>query len=147
VTFRTLAGCCPFHGDCLEGLASGPAIAARYGKPLDQLADTSGAVEVIGYYLGQLATTCILLLSPQRIVFGGGVMQQQALYAVIRSTALQLINGYVGIGAADTKLEKLIVAPGLGERSGLVGAFALAKQADVSDKAAPLHSLPPAHSP
>ena len=102
---------------------------------------------MIGYYLGQLATTCILLLSPQRIVFGGGVMQQQALYAVIRSTALQLINGYVGIGAADTKLEKLIVAPGLGERSGLVGAFALAKQADVSDKAAPLHSLPPAHSP
>ena len=145
---KNFAGCCPFHGDCLEGLASGPAIAARYGKPLDQLADTSEAVEAIGYYLGQLASTCILMMSPQRIVFGGGVMQQQDLYPVIRRTALQLINGYVGIGANDPTLQQLIVAPGLGERSGIVGAFALAKQADVSDKAAPLpHSPLPQRSP
>jgi fructokinase len=131
---KDFAGCCPFHGDCLEGLASGPAIAARYGKPLDELADTSEAVEVVGYYLGQLASTCILLLSPQRIVFGGGVMQQAALYPVIRRTALQLINGYVGIGALDTTLEQLIVAPGLGERSGISGAFALARQAQTDDQ-------------
>lgn len=123
------AGCCPFHGDCLEGLASGPAIITRYGKALDQLADASEAVDIIGYYLGQLAATCILLLSPQRVIFGGGVMQQHALYPVIRQTVSQYINGYVGIGASVAALEHLIVPPGLGERAGIAGALVLAKQA------------------
>ncbi len=126
------AGCCPFHGDCLEGLASGPAIAARFGKPLDQLADATAAVDIIGYYLGQLAATCILLLSPERLIFGGGVMQQQALYPVIRQTVSRLINGYVGIGATDTALQQLIVPPGLGEHAGIAGALALAKQAEAA---------------
>ena len=126
------AGCCPFHRDCLEGLASGPAIAARFGKPLDELADTSEAVDIIGYYLGQLATTCILLLSPERIIFGGGVMQHHALFPVIRRTVSQLINGYVGIGSTTASLQQLIVPPGLGERAGIAGALALAKQAEAA---------------
>jgi fructokinase len=120
------AGCCPFHGDCLEGLASGTAITARYGKALDQLGDDSIALQVIGDYLGQLAATCILMLSPQRIVFGGGVMQQAALYPLIRASAAQLLNGYVGID--EGLLERVIVAPGLGARSGITGAYLLAKQ-------------------
>lgn len=118
-------GTCPFHGDCLEGLASGPAIVARFGKALDQLADNSDAIEIIGYYLGQLASTCILMLSPQRLVIGGGVMQQQSLYAVIRRTASRFLNGYAGIG---NSLDHLIVPPALGERSGIAGAFVLATQ-------------------
>lgn len=120
-------GCCPFHGDCLEGLASGTAITARYGMSLDRMADDHAAVQVIGDYLGQLATTCILLLSPQRIVFGGGVMQQKALYPVIRATAAYLLNGYAGIGAGEDALAQLIVPPGLGERAGITGAFLLAR--------------------
>lgn len=122
------AGCCPFHNDCLEGLASGPAIAARYCKPLDQLGADSNAIQVIGDYLGQLATHCILLLSPQRIIFGGGVMQQQALYPVMRATAASLLNGYAGIGSGAGAFEQLIVPPGLGARAGITGAFLLAKQ-------------------
>lgn len=119
-------GCCPFHGDCLEGLASGPAIDARYHVSLDQMAKNDAAIQIIGDYLGQLATTCILLLSPQRIVFGGGVMQQQALYPVIRATAARLLNGYAGIAADEAALAQLIVPPGLGERAGITGAFLLA---------------------
>lgn len=124
------AGCCPFHGDCLEGLASGVAIAARYGRPLDQLGDDSAAIQVVGDYLGQLATTCILLLSPQRLIFGGGVMQQQALFPVMRATAVRLLNGYAGIGTGAGALEQVIVPPGLGARAGIAGAFLLATQAE-----------------
>lgn len=121
------SGCCPFHGDCVEGMASGTAIKARYGKPLDQLPDDSDALELIGDYLGQLASTCVLLLSPQRIVFGGGVMQQSALYPLIRASAAKQLNGYAGI--SEAALERLIVPPGLGARSGIAGAYLLAKQA------------------
>lgn len=124
-------GCCPFHGDCLEGLASGAAIAARLGGPLDESGDDDMARIVrdhAGNYLGQLATNCILLLSPQRIVFGGGVMQQRTLYPAIRATAARLLNGYAGIGHSDGALEGLIVPPGLGDRAGITGAYLLASQ-------------------
>lgn len=125
----TFAGCCPFHGDCLEGLASGTAIAARYGTSLDRLPAASSAEQVIGDYLGQLATTGILLLSPQRIVLGGGVLQCGGLYPEIRKTVGRLLNGYAGIGSDSAALKRLIVPPGLGERSGIVGAYLLATRA------------------
>ena len=121
------AGVCPFHGDCLEGLASGVAIAARYGAALDQLPASHEAHELEAYYLGQLATSVILLLSPHRLIFGGGVMQTPGLLPGIRKTAAQLLNGYAGLGAA-TALEELIVEPQLGVRSGIIGALALAQR-------------------
>jgi fructokinase len=119
-------GTCPFHGDCLEGLASGPAIRARHGMALDELHDVEKAIAVTGFYLGQLAISAILLLSPQRIIFGGGVMQHAALLPELRRVAAQLLNGYAGLGGLDA-LNALIVAPGLGERSGIVGARLLAQ--------------------
>lgn len=119
------SGLCPFHGDCLEGLASGPAIVARFGTNLDQLRADHDAVELVGYYLGQLAASVILLLSPQRIVFGGGVMAAPALLTAIRNSAAVLLNGYAGSGDAAA-LAEVIVAPGLGARSGIAGALALA---------------------
>jgi fructokinase len=125
---QVFAGTCPFHGDCLEGLASGPALSARYGKALDELDETQEAVAVAGFYLGQLASTAILLLAPQRVIFGGGVMQHAALLPEVRRAAVQLLNGYAGLGDAHA-LEALIVAPGLGERSGIVGALLLAQAA------------------
>jgi len=119
-------GICPFHGDCLEGLASGPAILQRYGCPLDQLPENHPAWQVTGYYLGQLATTVILLLSPQRLIFGGGVMQSNGLYPAIRQSTAALLNGYAGLGS-EAALEQQIVAPALGQRAGIEGAFALAR--------------------
>ena len=123
------AGVCPFHGDCLEGLASGPAIVARYGVALDRLPDGHEAFDIIGNYLGQLAANAILMLSPQRIVFGGGVMKNEALFPTIRATAARLIGGYASLGTTAESLEQVIVAPRLGERSGLIGAITLAKSA------------------
>jgi fructokinase len=123
------AGVCPFHGDCLEGLASGGAVVARYGAPLDRLPRDHEAPGVIGYYLGQLAANIVLMLSPERIVFGGGVMSGNAMLGTIRATAAQLLNGYAGLGTDASGLDRLVVAAGLGERSGILGAIELARTA------------------
>ena len=123
------AGVCPFHRDCLEGVASGPAIVARYGAPLEALPPDHEAVEVIGHYLGQLAANVLLIVSPERLVFGGGVMSGEPLLRATRAAAARLLNGYAGHGASAAALEQTIVAPGLGERSGIVGALALADRA------------------
>jgi len=125
----TFPGTCPFHGDCLEGLASGTAITARYGRSLNALLSSEVACSVTGYYLGQLASNIVLLLSPQRLIFGGGVMQHQALYEEIRTRVSKLLDGYAGLGKTVMPLDKLIVAPALGERSGISGAFLLAQGA------------------
>jgi fructokinase len=122
-------GVCPFHRDCLEGLASGPAIIARYGAPLERLPPDHEAAAVVGHYLGQLAANVLLMLSPERVIFGGGVMSNEPLLRETRAAAARLLNGYAGFGTDAAPFERLIVAPGLGERSGLVGAFALADSA------------------
>lgn len=122
-------GVCPFHGDCLEGVASGPAIVARFGAPLDALPVEHEAVGIVGYYLGQLAATALLMVSPERIVFGGGVMNHAGLLPEIRRVAAKFLNGYAGLAPDAAALQHVIVAPGLGERSGIVGALALARLA------------------
>ena len=126
---RDLPGACAFHGDCLEGLASGSAIRARYGAPLDGLPAGHEAPGIVGYYLGQLAATIVLMISPERIVFGGGVMNDDRVLTELRSTAAQFLNGYLPFVSGPQSLDGLIVAPGLGERSGIVGAIALAEAA------------------
>ncbi|MGP1664840.1 MAG: ROK family protein [Rhodanobacter sp.] len=125
----SFAGVCPFHGDCLEGLASGPAIVARFGTSLDKLSPAQGGRDIVGYYLGQLATNVILMLAPQRIIFGGGVMSDVVLLDEIRATAGKLLNGYAGLGTSADALRDMIVAPGLAGRSGIAGALALARAA------------------
>ena len=126
---RELPGVCAFHGDCLEGLASGSAIRTRYGVPLDRLPAGHEAAEIVGYYLGQLAATIVLMLSPERIVFGGGVMNNDRVLTELRSTAARLLNGYLPFAKGPGSLDELIVTPGLGERSGIVGAITLAEAA------------------
>jgi fructokinase len=124
---------CPFHGDCLEGLASGTAIVARYGVSLDRLPPDHDANQVIGQYLGQLTANLILTLSAERVIFGGGVMKNEGLFPRIRLAALEILNGYPsGIGEAGS-LERVVVAPGLGERSGLLGALRLAQTQAFAD--------------
>lgn len=112
-------GNCPYHGDCLEGLAAGPAIQARWGKPGHMLPDghEAWALEATYLALGIMSWTCTL--SPEAIILGGGVMQRQELFPLIRGRVTELLNGYL-----DTPR---IVAPELGRRSGVLGAIALAE--------------------
>ena len=119
------AGICPFHGDCLEGLASGPAVLARWGAKLESLPDTHPGLDIIGGYLGQLAATLALVLSTRRIVFGGGVMSARLLGRV-RAAAERQLAGYLPVAARAGGFEQLIVAPGLGDQAGITGAMLLA---------------------
>lgn len=122
---RDFAGTCPFHGDCLEGLASGPAIQARWGCSLSDLPPDHEAHEIVASYLAQLVVTQQALLSPRRIVLGGGVMATPGLVDRVRAEAARLGAGYFG----THDYAALVVPPGLGERAGLLGALALAQRA------------------
>ena len=122
-------GVCPFHGDCVEGLASGPAIAARYGASLDRLPASHEGVRITAHYLGQLAATILLMLSPERVVFGGGVLGHAPLLDELRRSTARFLNGYADIGTGLNAVEQIVVPPALGERSGIVGALALAARA------------------
>lgn len=122
-------GTCPYHGDCLEGLASGPAIERRWGRSLDQLADEPGAVDLIGGYVAHLAATLVLLHMPDRLIFGGGVMKAPGLIDSVRRQTEAKLAGYVRHPRLDTGLEGYIVTPGLGDDAGITGAIALAQQA------------------
>ena len=122
-------GICPFHGDCVEGLASGPAIRARWGQELARLDPSSAAWEVEGHYLGQLAATIALVASPERIVLGGGVMGNSHLMTHVHRSARDALNGYIEPLNDAGVLERYICNPGLGDQAGLAGAFLLAGQA------------------
>lgn len=125
----SFAGVCPFHGDCLEGLASGPAIRARWGCTLDALAADHVGASVIAGYLGQLAVSIALVTSVERIVFGGGVMSSGALLPLVRAAAFAYLNGYVEPLDEAERAASYIAAPALGDDAGIVGALLLAKEA------------------
>jgi fructokinase len=120
-------GLCPFHGDCLEGLASGPAIHKRWGCKLAALPPEHVAWPIIGGYLGQLAATIALVASVECIVFGGGVMASGSLLPHIRTAAAASLQGYLQPLAHSGALDSYITAPLLGSRAGISGAFLLAE--------------------
>lgn len=115
-------GSCPSHGACLEGLASGPAIEARYGKKGVELADQDHVWETEAYYLAQAIMDYFVILSPEKIILGGGVMKQEKLYPMIREKFMELLNGYIEVENVD----ELIVAPELNDDQGVKGCIALA---------------------
>lgn len=121
-------GVCPFHGDCLEGLASGPALEARWGRPPHELSPEHVAWELEAEYLAFGCVSIALALSPQRIVLGGGVMAQSHLFPRVRRRFLTHLGGYLCATAAVDP-DTYIVPPGLGSRSGILGALALGKRA------------------
>ncbi len=129
------AGCCPFHGDCLEGLASGPAIAARWGAPGPELAPDHPAWALEATYLSVLAANLLFLLSPERILFGGGVMERTGLLELVRHRTGARLGGYLRPPALRGGLDRVISAPGLGQRVGPLGALALALYGDGGDDA------------
>lgn len=120
-------GTCPYHGDCLEGLASGTAMAARWGCPAEELPPDHEAWELEADYLAELVQTLVCILSPGRIVLGGGVLTGGSLLEAVRSRALERLGGYVRTSALTPEgIGGYVVAPGLGDRSGVLGALALA---------------------
>jgi fructokinase len=123
-------GICPFHGDCFEGLASGPAIARRLGTSAEDLPDDHAFWDIEANYIAHAVAIYILVLSPGRIVLGGGVMRRAHLYPKIRQLVLRALAGYVSSRLVSENIPDYIVAPGLGERSGVLGALALAARAD-----------------
>ena len=121
-------GICPYHGDCCEGLASGPAIAARSGIRAEDMAPDHPDWAIVADVLGQLCASLVFTLSPQRIVLGGGVMTGGALLPAIRERTLRDLAGFVPPLASPGAMDALIVAPVL-DNPGLAGAFVLAGRA------------------
>jgi len=122
-------GACPYHGDCLEGLASGPAVAKRWGTTAESLPSNHQAWSLEATYLALALTNLILTLSPQRIILGGGIMQRETLFQSIRTRVKELLNGYVHARQIEVSIEEYIVPPQLGQKAGVYGAIALAKGA------------------
>jgi len=117
-------GKCPYHNDCLEGLAAGPAIEERWGAKGVNLVERTEVWEMEGYYLAQALMQYILILSPKMIILGGGVMNQKPVYTAIYKYLPELIHGYVSL----PELSDYIVSPGLGDAAGITGALLLAQQ-------------------
>jgi fructokinase len=122
-------GCCPFHSDCLEGLACGPAIQARWGANASELPVDHPGLALEARYLALGLTNWVCTLSPQRIVLGGGVMQQGLLFPLIRAELLRLLNGYIQAREITQCSERFVVPAMLGARAGVLGAMVLAEQA------------------
>jgi fructokinase len=121
-------GCCPFHGDCLEGLASGTSIFERWGIRAQDLPDDHPAWRMEARYLALGILNFVMTLSPQRVIAGGGVMHRPLLYGLIREELRGLLNDYL-CSPRIADLESYLVPPGLGDNAGVAGAIALASRA------------------
>jgi fructokinase len=119
-------GACPYHGDCFEGLACGPAMAKRWGQPAETLPADHPAWQLEAHYIALAVMNLTLVVSPQRIVIGGGVMQQTGVIEMVRREVVQLLNGYVQSDRITRDIDQFIVPPALGNQSGMLGAIALA---------------------
>lgn len=123
---KTFQGACPFHDDCLEGLASGPAIKARWGASLSELAEHHQGHDIEAFYIGRLCANLVLHHAPEVIVLGGGVMNTPGLLAKVREHCHDALGAYIAALSSEDAMEQLISAPLLGGYSGLRGAFMLA---------------------
>lgn len=125
VSIDPFGGTCPFHGDCWEGLAAGPAIARRWGLPGAQLAPDHPAWELEASYLAAGIANLILVLSAEKVVVGGGVGALPFLLERVQAEVGRSLAGYLPVG----DLRALVVAPGLGPDAGVLGAIALGRAA------------------
>ena len=121
-------GSCPFHGDCFEGLASGPAIEKRLGTAGAIVPEADAFWDLEADYIASALMNYILTLSPKRIILGGGVMQREFLFAKVRKRVRDLLNGYVANEAIQKDIDRYIVPPALGNQAGSLGGIAMAMQ-------------------
>ncbi|MDQ6744404.1 MAG: ROK family protein [Actinomycetota bacterium] len=122
-------GACPVHGDCWEGLAAGGAIAQRWATPPEELPDDHPAWALEAEYLALGILAIVLIASPQRVIAGGGVMERQLLLPQVRLRLRELLAGYLETPLLGEEIDSYLVAPGLGDRAGVLGAIALARGA------------------
>ena len=120
-------GSCPFHKNCVEGMASGPAIEKRWGKSPKLLIENDKVWELEAYYIAQAVASYILTYSPEKVILWGGVMHQDKLFDMVRSNVKEILNGYVHSEMVDSKIDQYIVKPALGEKPGITGALCLAR--------------------
>jgi fructokinase len=123
------AGICPFHGDCWEGLASGPALSARWGTDGRELPDDHSAWALEAEYLALGILAVVMVASPHRVILGGGVMERAPLLGLVRRRLRGLLGGYLDAPELGEGIERYLVAPELGDDAGVLGAIALAQQA------------------
>ena len=126
---QTPVGFCPYHRGCLEGLAAGPAMEKRWGRKAYELPPEHEAWDLEADYLAQMCANAVCAFSPEKIILGGGVMQQKHLFPLIRQKTQALLNGYVQAEAVLGGIDDYITEPGLGTRSGATGALLLAREA------------------
>ncbi len=118
-------GRCPYHGNCMESLASGPAVEERWGQKGHLLADRDEVWELEAYYIGQAVADYILTYSPQKVILWGGIMHQEKLFGMVRKEVVKFLNGYVSHKMLQESIDDYIVAPALGEDPGIKGAIRL----------------------
>ena len=123
-------GICPYHGDCLEGLASGPAMQARWNQPGSTLRPEHPGWDLEAHYLALGLMNLAVAFSPQRIIMGGGVMGQQHMLEKLRAEFKKIMNGYIRHPDVNDHVDLFIQAPALGSLSGILGALVLAEQID-----------------
>lgn len=122
-------GACPYHGDCLEGMAAGPALEGRWGQRGETLPADHPAWDLEAHYLALGLVNLICTLVPQRIVMGGGIMEQPRVFPAIRQKVQALLNGYLQVPEILERIDEYIVPPHLGNKAGVLGGIALAQQA------------------
>jgi fructokinase len=120
-------GSCPFHGDCLEGLASGGSLRARWSRPADEV-DDAAAWRLEAGYLAAGMVNLICVISPQRIIVGGGVMQHDGLLPLVRERVRELLANYLEAPELDDRIDEYIVPPQCGAESGVLGGLELARR-------------------
>ncbi len=121
-------GCCPYHSDCFEGLANGPAIQKRFNRPPEGLPDDDPYWEIEAGYIAAALVNYIFTFPPKKIVLGGGVMHRLFLFSLVREKVSSLLNNYLNHPTLTGSLDEYIVPPGLGYRSGVLGGIALAME-------------------
>jgi fructokinase len=126
-------GNCPFHGDCFEGLAAGPALEKRWGQRAESLQPDHPAWDLEATYIAQALHILICSHSPEKIILGGGIMHQPQLFPLIRKKVKDSLNGYVVHPAIFEEIDSFIVPPGLGNQAGVLGAIALAQEISSPD--------------
>jgi fructokinase len=126
-------GVCPYHKNCLEGLASGPAMMARWNvAAATDLPENHPAWDLEAKYLGYAMANCIMTVSPKRIIIGGGVMSKPGLFEKVRAKTKEFLNGYIVHWMILDNIENFIVPPALGNNAGVCGAFALAEHSYIN---------------
>lgn len=127
-------GICSFHGRCLEGIASGPALARRVGRPVPEIPPDDPVWDLEARYLAYGISGLLLVLSPRRIVLGGGVMRQSHLLPRIRRELISVLNGYLERPEVGERIDEYVVASTLDQKAGLYGALVLAERALLEER-------------